>query len=570
MLTWSHKNIITYILVFIFLAISASLAIFSSRGDAGIVDEIAHIPAGYSYLDKFDYRLNPEHPPLAKALAAIPLKFLPLNKPYSDWSWDGINQWEQGWYFLYKAGNNPDQILFWSRLPIILLMLATGLILFFWAKKLYGKKTALLVLVIFLFSPNILAHGRLVTTDIAATFGFLISIISFDNYLRKPTWQNLILAGLLFGIALLLKFSTVLLVPIFGVYILVKAILERNERPFWSNFLAKIGWTALICLFGFLLNLLVYIILTWNTPIAVERQLIDLSFPGDRSVALRELLKTLAGIPILKAFGHWLLGFLMVFSHTVGGHTAYLLGQFSRVGWWYFFPLAYLFKEPLPVIILLLVSIFVLFVRRPRDKEDVWNLTLFLTPIVVYFAVSMKGSLNIGIRHLLPTFPFIYLLIARTVRPYLIAWRWNLVTVALIVLGAWYLGGTFFAYPKYLAYFNELRFLISKQKYEILVDSSLDWGQDLKRLAYFVQENNIQKIKVDYFGGGVPSYYIPQSVEWHSQYGPTSGWIAISATFLEMSKYFGPQENQADYSWLENYQPVTIIGDSILVYNINR
>ncbi len=101
-----------------------------------------------------------------------------------------------------------------------------------------------------------------------------------------------------------------------------------------------------------------------------------------------------------------------------------------------------------------------------------------------------------------------------------------------------------------------------------MVDSSLDWGQDLKRLAKYVEKNNIKEIKVDYFGGGVPSYYIPQSLEWHSKYGKTTGWLAVSATFYQMSRYYGPLDNQESYSYLDNLKPKAIIGDSILVFKI--
>jgi len=93
-------------------------------------------------------------------------------------------------------------------------------------------------------------------------------------------------------------------------------------------------------------------------------------------------------------------------------------------------------------------------------------------------------------------------------------------------------------------------------------------GQDLKRLATYVDDNNIQNIKIDYFGGGLPSYYIPDSTEWRSGYGPTTGWLAVSATFYQMSKLHGEEEGKWSYSWLDDYQPVAVIGDSILVYNI--
>jgi len=125
-----QKNWVVYLGVFLILGAMFLISMLTARKDSAIVDEIAHIPAGYSYLAKQDLRLNPEHPPLAKAIAGFPLLFLKLNQPFEDWSWQEINQWESGWYFLYRAGNSPDLILFWSRLPMLLLTLLTGLLLF--------------------------------------------------------------------------------------------------------------------------------------------------------------------------------------------------------------------------------------------------------------------------------------------------------------------------------------------------------------------------------------------------------------------------------------------------------
>ena len=125
-LSSSKKRLITAILAVVLLGVMFVLMIFSSLGDSGTIDEVAHIPSGYSY-DKYqDFRLNPEHPPLAKALAGLPLTFIKLNGLKADWSWDKINQWESGWYFMYEAGNDPGYIFFWARLPMILLFLGLG------------------------------------------------------------------------------------------------------------------------------------------------------------------------------------------------------------------------------------------------------------------------------------------------------------------------------------------------------------------------------------------------------------------------------------------------------------
>jgi putative flippase GtrA len=554
----------------IIIAVAILICIFSMRGDSGVVDEIAHIPAGYSYVEKQDFRLNPEHPPLAKAIAAVPLLFMKINNSFSDWSWDGLNQWENGWNFFYHEGNNADQILFWSRLPIVLLFMLLAFYFYKWACELYGKKTGIFALILLAFSPNLIAHARLVTTDVAATFGFLISTYYLWRYYKNPTVSTLIFAGLAFGVAQLLKFSAILLIPIFGVAIIAKSIIDRDEKNgFWKNFWKNLKPLFWIFMIGFILVWFAYIFFTWNTPSDIERKVFEINLPTAGAEPFRNLLIKLAEIPIFgKALAHYLLGILMVFSHAEGGHTAFLLGNFSRTGWWYFFPIAWFFKEALPLILLTFWGIIVLFIKKTRDKIDVWNITLFLSVIIIYWAISMRGSLNIGIRHLLPTLPFIYLLIARAAKP-ILEKKFSFGKLALYLFAGWLVLETLFSYPKYIAYFNELRFLFGKEKHEILVDSSLDWGQDLKRLAKYIDENDIPSIKVDYFGGGVPAYYLgAKVVPWHSKYGKTTGWLAVSATFYQMSKYFGPQENQESYAYLDNLKPKAKIGDSILVFEI--
>lgn len=549
------------------LAIAAVICIFSMRGDSGIVDEIAHVPAGYSYVDAQDFRLNPEHPPLGKALSGVPLLFLNLNDAYSDWSWEGIAQWENGWQLIYEEGNNADQILFWARIPTVILFLILGIYLYKWVSELYGNRAGIFSLILLAASPSVLAHARFVTTDIAAAVGFIISGYYFYNYYRSPTLKALIFAGLAFGLAQLLKFSAILLIPIFGIIIIIKSIIDRKDGGFWANFWKNLKPLFWIFIIGFALIWLVYIFFTWNTSFEIERKVIELNLPTEGAASLRKILISMASIPIFKSLAHWLLGLLMVFAHAEGGHTAFLLGQFSRLGWWYFFPVAWFFKVPIPIILLTVWSFIVLLWQRFKEKSDVLAVTLILTTIIIYWGVSMRGSLNIGIRHLIPVFPFMFLIIARAAQP-ILEKSWSVSKVLLWGFISWLIIETLVTYPNFVSYFNQFRYAFGKQKHEILVDSSLDWGQDLKRLQKYVEENNIDVIKVDYFGGGVPSYYIPQSTEWHSKYGKTAGWIAISATFYQMSKYYGPLENQESYAYLDKLKPKAIIGDSILVFKI--
>jgi len=198
------------------LCIVFLLCVFSIKEDSLTMDEVAHLPSGYSYLIKKDMRLNPEHPPLIKDLAAIPLLFIKnIRFPVDirDWQEDINGQWGFGYYFLYNAENPADQMIFWGRIPMILVLLLLGFYLFKWTREFLGNEAGILALILFCFSPTFLAHGRLVTTDIGAATGMFIAIYYFLKALRVPTSKNIILAGISFGWAQLCKFSAIILVP---------------------------------------------------------------------------------------------------------------------------------------------------------------------------------------------------------------------------------------------------------------------------------------------------------------------------------------------------------------------
>src|SRR3990172_810404 len=200
------------------LAIVFAISIGTALGDAAIMDEVAHIPSGYAYVKYHDYRLNPEHPPLLKDLAGLPLQFLGLTFPVEEkfWTTDANGQWDAGWKFMYLPQNNTEQLIFWSRFPIILISLALGFVIFKWAKELFGVKAGLLALVLYAFDPNILGHNHYVTTDLGIAAFSVFALFAFLKYLKNPNWKTIFWAGIFLGLAQLAKFSAVLLFPILG------------------------------------------------------------------------------------------------------------------------------------------------------------------------------------------------------------------------------------------------------------------------------------------------------------------------------------------------------------------
>ena len=211
------KNHLNWILLAVIVSVSFGLMLNASLQESATMDELAHIPAGYGYVKYLDYRLNPEHPPLVKAIAALPLLFknlgFPTDKPA--WQTDINGQWVAGAQFLYESGNNADEIIQWSRLGPMLLTIILLIFIYVWTKELLGRWWALMPTFLFGLSPTVLAHGHYVTTDIGAALGIFVALYYFIKFLSSPSKEHLLFAGIAFGIAQLLKFSAVLLIPFF-------------------------------------------------------------------------------------------------------------------------------------------------------------------------------------------------------------------------------------------------------------------------------------------------------------------------------------------------------------------
>ncbi|MDP3991647.1 MAG: glycosyltransferase family 39 protein [Candidatus Colwellbacteria bacterium] len=599
------------LLALILVASFATMATVSLQ-ESAIMDELAHIPAGYGYVKFLDYRLNPEHPPLVKIVSAIPLTFFNLNFPTDRTAWqDDVNgQWAAGTQFLYESGNNADQIIQWARVGPMILTLILIAFVYFWSRELLGPKWAFLPTIFTAFSPTILAHGHYVTTDIGAALGVIVALYFFVRYLTKHSRRNLIFAGLAFGFAQLLKFSAVLLIP----YLLILAAIfwgisnHQNLRGGFGKLTAS-AWrifrsVILVFLIGLFLIYPFYFITTLNYP--PDRQLRDTDFtlssfadgppaPGEICAPMRcvaEFNIWMADKPLLRPMAQYMLGILMVMQRSAGGNTAYFLGEVSASGSPLYFPAVYLMKEPVPILTLIVLTLlYALYrvgraIKRRQLNFADYSLTRLpelsmLLFIVIYGVYSITSPLNIGVRHLLPIMPLAYILIAAGLKGFAQASNRNLILGFTGLLMLWFLVSVGRAYPHYLSYFNEA--IGTDNGWRYVTDSNYDWGQDLKRLKEFVDNppagEKVDKIAVDYFGGGSPTYYLGgKAVLWQSAKGnpKESGvrWLAVSVGFLQNAKgelHSGHMRNLEDeYRWLENYQePYARAGKSIFIYKLD-
>ena len=588
----NHKLIVGILLSFM-LIVSA----INATNDSLIYDEAAHIPAGYSYLIAHDMRLNPEHPPLLKDLSAIPLLFIqPKFDTNADfWTKDNADasQWNAGKNFLFASGNNADQIIFWSRIPIILISLLLGFFIFKWTRELAGITAGVFALTLYSFDPNILGHNHFVTTDIGIAAFIAFAFYYFLRFIKEPTGKNIFLAGLFLGLVQLVKFSSVLAFPIFGLIILIYPLVKlhghKSHLHCLGEYLIK-GF--LVFLVSFAVVYIFYLFNTYQMPQEKLPEIMDHYFkPHDTrpiNVYAREALLWMNGKTILMPMADYLFGVARVFQRVAGGNITYFLGEISTNGFLSYFPVIFLIKEPLSIIFLIVfssaISIFAAMKRAASEpKRITHNFAYYLRTriaefsmllfIAIYAFTSITGRLNIGLRHLLPIFPFMYILISvgifRFAKKTHHMARYVIFTILIIILGI-LTSGTFSNYPYYTSYFNSLAGG-SKNGYKFATDSNADWGQDLKRLKIFLETHpEISKIKIDYFGMADLDYYIPGRYEkwWASKRPIEPGWYAISALFLQEGIYDKRKSDSESYRWLKNKKPIYQVGTSILIYNI--
>ena len=608
-------------LAILLLGIFGVLAITSMWNDSANYDERIHLPAGYSYLTHKDMRLNPEHPPLVKDLSALPLLFLKIKFPYQSFGWNTLStsdinrtpSWQTDVAFgndlLYYSGNDAQKMMRYGRLLIILIGVLLGFYIWKFSRELWGESAAVIALAMYSFSPTVLAHSRLVTTDVAAAAAFFISFYYLYKWLKIPTYKNLFIFGIVLGLAFLTKFSTFLLIPIFGLIILVWAILSPMGRsPEERQKHLKLYITGFIfsLIIAYLVVGAIYAFHVWNYP--TQKQQIDTDFILS-TFGFQPLVNFnvwLSGTPYLRAWGQYFLGLLMVIQRSAGGNTTYYLGEVSAEGARSYFPIVYLIKEPLAYILMVFLGLFLALKHcvnhcRERQVKYWWRDFIDLIKnnpaemgmiliILVYWAFSIRSRLNIGVRHILPTLPFIYVLTGRQLGNWikgditerisnfrgfwqLLGLYWKRVkrSAFIILLFVWAILTVIFVFPSFLAYFNEIAGG-PDNGYKWVVDSNLDWGQDILRLAQYIETNNINTIKLDYFSGAPAEYYIKTAkVESFNREVPQKGWLAVSSTI-----YMGACEggapnctyNERAYTWLDQYKPVAKIGYSIFVYRI--
>ena len=552
------------------LLIFAAQMIFAVRGQSLTWDEDDHIFAGYMSWKTGDFGINPEHPPLVKAIATLPL--LPLHLRVPAWKTGYFKNvaYLDGQDFLF--GNGPrypvDTLVFRVRMAAMSFALLLAVLVFFAAREMFGDEAGLLALLLLVFEPNIVAHGAYVTTDVAVSCFLFAAVYGFYRYVKAPSAARLGIAGLATGLALASKHSAVLLLPILILLGAGVVALKRDggrSRLGVRLALALCGISAIAigvlwACYGFRYN-------ARPAGLALAPTLAEYTQP----------LRPLEARGILL-FARWhllpesyLYGLTDVRS-MANGMAAFFMGRDYAHGVWQYFPAVFVIKSTLGFLGLFALSLYAIVRGKLRRPLEVMFLTV---PPAFYFAIAMESSLNIGARHILPVYVFLCVLLAGTSVALMRAGKaWHYAVAVLVVA---HVASALRAYPNSIAYANEL-WGGPSQTHRYLSDSNTDWGQQLKAVKQYLDANGIKQCWFAYFvqpavrfeDYGIPcrplptpdtgffdvAYDVPKQIE-----GP----VLISAGTLTGFELGSDVLNP--YRQFERLKPVAIIQDGVLVFD---
>jgi 4-amino-4-deoxy-L-arabinose transferase-like glycosyltransferase len=556
--------------VVLLLALMALLAGGAARRESVTIDEVAHIGAGVSALQKLDMRMNEEHPPLAKVLAAVPLVIRGVRADYSSVSWtfsgsgmfkEMLGEWVFG-HWLIAQWNDPIATVFWARLPMLILTLALGIVLFLYGSRLGDGWGGLLCLCAYATMPVMLAFGPLVVTDIAITLFFVLTLWAFANMWRSPSRGTILGFGLAFGAALLSKFSAGLLFFCFPAFILSLRWRSAPEQPrekaelrAWRRL--RLRSLAKGIILAALVVYAVYFVLSWNEPTD------SLGILGHNMAAL--LLRRLLMPPWIYLRG------LTLFAFT-GKPAAFILGHSYPRGVWFYFPVLFLLKSPLAFLLLLVLALAVGLVAKfrpvglaaiPEGMELHWRAVWVF--LVVYSGACILSRFQFSIRHFSVSLALLILLLAPLPRvlnqlrssgwPAARAGVWLTVALALASVVT-----AVRAYPYYFPFLNSLSG--GRPGYELVSDSNLDWNQGLFDAEKFVRQHGLSHVLMDSYGFSEILVYVPEARLWNCQEAtPEDGgqWAIVSANMIEDSH---------NCVWLLRFPHEALAGGSMVAFEL--
>ncbi|MBN1521989.1 MAG: glycosyltransferase family 39 protein [Candidatus Aureabacteria bacterium] len=542
---------------------------FSMAGKSPTYDEVVHAPAGMTEILTGSHRLVNDHPPLFRYLLALPLFFHQPHVPFASEAWttkDPVDRrYDFGRKFFFGSGNDADDLLFTSRLVVVIFSLFLGILVLSFSTLVFGRWAGLFSLFIFVFDPNVLAHARIAKNDMFLTVFLFMTFYQLYLTIRENSTKNLLLLGLVYGMALATKYSALAVLPII-LFLLWRFQGGGREKKIKRIFTA-FAQCLMICLLGAIVLFCSYIL--FDGQVKEYRKAFS---------EQQDLVKEYTLVQQAKNLWKGLTGGM---RHLEEGHHAYFMGKMKKTSWLGYFPLAFLIKNPLPLLAFFLFAVLI-FLFEKRDKKEIH--VFLISIVVIFFLFLVFFSLNLGYRYMLPLHPLLAVYCGVIVA-FIKERKKAMLTAVFFLLCTWYAAGSLRIYPDYLAYFNEAAGGPDRGS-EYLVDSNLDWGQDLKGLKVYMDEEGLDWIYLVYFGQDDPLYrkirFSPDLTSFSLRPGGRDviekafvtaaeayvkekpGYFAISATHLR-GVYL---DNPEFFKYLWDKRPVANIGHSIFIYRI--
>jgi hypothetical protein len=550
----------------------AALCAHGLRRDSPTVDEFAHLPAGYYYLKTGNFELYDLNPPLPRVLSALPLL---AAAPSID---TGARLRDDGWYpwvfatdFMRRNRERFELIFLLGRLPVVALGGLLLLLVWHWARRLYGEAAGLVALAGCAFCPSLIAHAHLATTDVAFALAAAGALYSAQRWFERPRLPALLAAGAALGLAQLTKFSAVLLYPV--LLLLAAAALAQGERfplrPYSGVGAPRQTAAAdLIASVGALAVLLLVSLVVLDAGYLFQGVGAAAGSFHFRSRLLQGLAAVLpSGLP-LPLPASYLHGFDAIqLINEQGEFPTWFCGRWLPQGSWLYYPVTLVLKTPLPLLIAWFAAPFARLPRsaaaagRRRHEAFLW------LPILVLLAVFSLGSkVSYGIRYLLPIVPLACVYSGRLV-PWVRA-RGPVIRALALALLLVYPFSVLLATPETVNYFN---LLAGDRPDYYLIDSNLDWGQGLKRLRAYLGRERLPGIALAYFGHVDPSIY---GIRWRFPDPSRPGLAVVSANFVRGYPYVTNVRGHmvpipaGAFAWIARYPRRADLGGGLYLYDI--
>ena len=522
-------------------------------------DEAVHVACGMEWLQLGTYNYEDLHPPLARVAVAIGPYLSGIRINGQDPNPDALATGN----VIFAARGQYLRNLALSRLGVLPFFLLAVWVVWYWTRSLFGNWAAVAAAGLFTSVPPILGHAGVATTDLPLAATLVLALFALTIWLERPTTAHSLFLGVSVGLAIMSKFSALLFLAACGAAILLCwsfggqiTILERRTEI--SSRFRGLGLAALLC------AVVVFACYRFSFhsvagPENRPHQSLDHLFAHQAKLhSLSYEVVERAPVPAPEFF----VGMKQAGARTSGTTNMYLLGQVRNRGWWYFFPIALLVKTPIAFLILTIIGIFAVIMKWKNGGRD-WRLLVPLSCALALMLVSLPTKFNIGLRHILPIYPLLTILAGfGLVRLWEVKSPLWVGRILAIALATWMLASSAMAQPDNLAYFNEFA---GEHPERILVDSDLDWGQDLLRLSYDLHARGVDHVSIAYNGSADLKQMNLPPFDVLAPCAHTTGWIAISLYDLEMSQ---PSVGCGGFSWLRAYEPVASVGKSIWLYSI--